>query len=820
MTAHIDVVTAALMTEGDVEHKVIMPILIGEAYLHLPQSSIHTKEYLAPAVLDKISGKAFGYYPDFSIWLHGFAISIVEAKAPGVPAEVGYREASLYARHINQKYPTGLNPAHFLLATNGDILLFGYSDSEPVLTAHLRDLHPGTSVLEKLQSLCGVVVLEAHARKCLRSIRGRASIRPFNLAGGQALINSKKPLNTFAADLSPVLRRYFSSTNQENVREIAERAYVSSAEVTEYDRVLEALLKDRLLVRRDPLIQSLAPKRRSEPRVSAAIAEFRDQRPEQGQLQIIQGGVGAGKSLFIRRYKELLQSETEAAKTYWAFIDFNTGPTDLTGAHRWLCSAFIDSISREHPTLDLTSNDSLRRIFSHNLQRRKGVYDEIALASREQSRLARANDLAKWQDDPIEFAQGTAQYILGNRREVLVTIMDNVDRLDLQRQLDAFQLTLWFLEKTRCFVILQMRDETYERYKNKKPLDTFRSGITFHISPPRFVDVVKKRLELSLEYLARTADEIQTYTLESGARIVYPKSDLGIFLRELYIELFERKRNISRVLEALSGRDVRRALEMFVSIITSGHLSETSITSLVRGSGAFPITEHTVLKILMRTEYRFFSDQSGFTHNIFDYDDTWDKPDNFIFVELLYWLARNRKKVGQIGLEGFFTCRHLANELQRQGYVPDDILAALNCLLTKQLIEADHMNFTRVDWNDCVRIQASGFIHVRVLSERLEYLYGVLATTPIGDESTARILKDFLGRENRRGDISPHEKLRAVDVLYQYLKKRKQHIKDHSPFFPVEETGASYVLERMASAITHSRDSRSTSASPNLLDIF
>jgi len=79
--------------------------------------------------------------------------------------------------------------------------------------------------------------------------------------------------------------------------------------------------------------------------------------------------------------------------------------------------------------------------------------------------------------------------------------MDNVDRLELKNQLDAFQLALWFMHKTRSFVILQMRDETYERYKNQPPLDTFRTGITFHITPPRFLDVVKKRLELSLEYL-------------------------------------------------------------------------------------------------------------------------------------------------------------------------------------------------------------------------------------------------------------------------------------------------------------------------------
>jgi hypothetical protein len=57
-------------------------------------------------------------------------------------------------------------------------------------------------------------------------------------------------------------------------------------------------------------------------------------------------------------------------------------------------------------------------------------------------------------------------------------------------------LSLWFLDQSKVFIILQMRDETYERFKNQKPLDTYKSGVVFHISPPRFLDVVKRRLEL------------------------------------------------------------------------------------------------------------------------------------------------------------------------------------------------------------------------------------------------------------------------------------------------------------------------------------
>ena len=98
--------------------------------------------------------------------------------------------------------------------------------------------------------------------------------------------------------------------------------------------------------------------------------------------------------------------------------------------------------------------------------------------------------------------------------------MDNVDRLNLENQLAAFQLTLWFLQLTHAFTILQMRDETYERFKDKPPLDTFRTGVVFHITPPRFVDVVKRRLELSIEYLASHKDRDRSYEIEAGCAFV------------------------------------------------------------------------------------------------------------------------------------------------------------------------------------------------------------------------------------------------------------------------------------------------------------
>lgn len=138
-------------------------------------------------------------------------------------------------------------------------------------------------------------------------------------------------------------------------------------------------------------------------------------------------------------------------------------------------------------------------------------------------------------------------------------------------------------------------------------------------------------------------------------RIRYPNSTLGEFLKSLYLDLFEKRQNLSRILEALAGRNIREALEMFVGILNSGHLREESITSTAIGAGGIALPEYRVLRILMRTEYRFFNDNSGFVSNVFHFDEEWRQPNNFILLDLLFWLADNRKRRGEIALEGYFS---------------------------------------------------------------------------------------------------------------------------------------------------------------------
>src|SRR5258706_3854264 len=117
---------------------------------------------------------------------------MVEAKAPGVPVEQAYREAALYARHLNSTHPAGFNPVNFIIASNGERVMFGHWDANPDFDIDWKKLRPGSRELQDVQRVFGFPALRQYALICLQRLKLPPGRRAFNRAGGQALINAKK----------------------------------------------------------------------------------------------------------------------------------------------------------------------------------------------------------------------------------------------------------------------------------------------------------------------------------------------------------------------------------------------------------------------------------------------------------------------------------------------------------------------------------------------------------------------------------------------------------------------------------------------------
>ena len=231
---------------------------------------------------------------------------------------------------------------------------------------------------------------------------------------------------------------------------------MNSTEVTESDRVLESLLQERLSIQRGTIVRQLQPGKKGEETV-AAPSMTSTRRALTRTFANRTGAVGSGKSLFMQRYYDALQSPvntTDALGLYRLQLGTSKFGRCVRLALQEVCGGFRPEESR------IRSCSPCRRwgVFSRNIQRRKGTYEALRKASPTEESDA-SKGLVGMVGRPETI--GAQNRRLHNRYppEMLVVIMDNVDRLELKDQLHAFQLTLSFMAETRSFVILQMRDK-------------------------------------------------------------------------------------------------------------------------------------------------------------------------------------------------------------------------------------------------------------------------------------------------------------------------------------------------------------------------
>jgi hypothetical protein len=128
------------------------------------------------------------------------------------------------------------------------------------------------------------------------------------------------------------------------------------------------------------------------------------------------------------------------------------------------------------------------------------------------------------------------------------------------------------------------------------------------------------------------------------------------------------------------------------------------------------------------------------------------------------------------------------------------------------------MNQSSVDFNDSVKVTAAGFLHLRVLCERFEYLYSVLTVTPISDSQTPWQISELLRRENQMGYLGGFQQARAIEYFLEYLMRQFIHLKAAYPEFGSNRAGATYVIRQIDSALQYFRNPTKQQRQQNVLD--
>jgi hypothetical protein len=754
---------AEMHNEADVEGKMVWPLLISARPLGLGFnfSNIKAKPNIRALSIGKRENAKL-YYPDFVVMIAGLPVMIVEAKPPSDECDEGFREARLYAAELNASYPPGMNPVQVVICINGKKLLAGQWDcATSTVSLEHNNLDPADAGYAELTKLCSREILEPRALDLLKKGVPRPYRRPVNNLGGLFVRNEEIGHNSFGARVQLQYRHLFNPTTPAERAYIAKHAYIPSKRRDDYVDPI------------DRLIRAAAPPSVSDARLientgkpDEFISSLDKGKELENHIILLVGGVGSGKTTFVDYLKEVKLSPEVSARVQWVHLNMNYAPLKDNFAYEWVCNEIFSALAKTHPGVDFEDPDVLEKLFSVELNKYRKMTRKYYAEGTPEFIRGLVHEITELQRNLLASAKAMARYSCSERGKLLIVAFDNCDKRVRDEQLFMFQLAQWLQREFRCLIILPLRDVTYDHYRSVPPLDTALKDFVFRIEPPLFSKVLHRRLTLALEEMRKTHHEkVLSYKLPTGVTVEYPAEDLGVYLACILKSVFEYDRFVRRIIMGLAGRDMRRAMEIFLDFVSSGHITEDEIMKIRYSKGDYCLPLEVITRVLLRQNRRFYDGDASHVKNLFQCRPEDERPSHFIRVAILRWLSLKFKLPGPTRVSGYHRVKDLIGDLIVFGLTADQILREIVYLLKAKCVNAEHMGSENVADDDLVCIAPAGDVHLGLLDN-----YSYIAACAEDAWITDSVLADRItSRIVRPDSYHPVICLRTAHDFTQYL---------------------------------------------------
>jgi Type I restriction enzyme R protein N terminus (HSDR_N) len=473
-----------LKNESDVEQKLLWPLLTSPQGLCYSPAEIFTKPNIQNFEIEKGNAKKV-YRPDYILVLAGMPVVVIEAKHPDEDVYEALREARLYAAELNGFHPAGVNPCVRLVVSNGRRLVSSPADTAtPDVDIEFAAISMGSLPYHTLLGLIGREPMQNHADHLRRSLRKDDYRRAINLIGGNTARNEEVGYNEFGSRISIDFLHVFNPQTRQDRAEVVRHAYVRSKRREHYSDEIDRVIRTAMPtpVSSGKLIEDTS----SPTELLKLLGRGADL---QNRIFLLIGSVGAGKSTFVDYLREVKLDEQVKRTTAWISINLNGAPIGKEELQRWIVDQFIRTITSTHPEEKLSEYESLMKVFGTEMRDLKGGALKMLPDNSEKYREIIATELLRLTGDRITHATALARHLCAERGKVLVLVLDNCDKGDLEEQLTVFQIVRWVQTWLKCLVFLPIRDVTYHAHKNKPPLDTVIKDFVFRVESPPFGDL-------------------------------------------------------------------------------------------------------------------------------------------------------------------------------------------------------------------------------------------------------------------------------------------------------------------------------------------
>ncbi|SDH60240.1 AAA domain-containing protein [Actinokineospora alba] len=566
----------------------------------------------------------------------------------------------------------------------------------------------------------------------VEGIRIRAS--EFSRSLIQPGVTRRIPVGDLAADVDRVMATFFDRLTGAQDPELIVECFVETAESRAADSQLAKVSED--------LIGKIRSLDTGEGGALSRVIE-RATQVKRHEFVVIVGHKGSGKSTFITRFFQKVLRREIARECISLRVNLADSTGDGASIVEWLDRHFLTELERALFGVDAPEFDELQGIFFDEYKRLiAGPYAALYRKDKNEFKI----EFGRWLEalrtaNPNEYIVGLVRHAVNSRKKLPVIVLDNADHFDVDFQQRVYQYARSIYEREVCLVIMPITDRTSWQLSKHGAFQSFEHETLF-LPTPLTQHVLNKRVQYLHEKIENGRQKpSDRYFVKNG--ISLSLKDLVAFSKSL-TAIFLETAETSHWIGCLANRDVRRALEIARSLVTSANLRVEDLLKAYLTGTAAPVSRNRVAAALIRGNYRNYpAGNHKFVQNVFTLSA--DSDASPLLGLRILQLLKDRASAAvddddyQIGIEEI---------IQYMALMGIDSRATTSCLdlmLKSGLVLPNDPTIDAVADVRQVEISPSGEQHHFWAIGNFEYLSAMADVTPILDEETYVHMETSLG---------------------------------------------------------------------------
>lgn len=482
-----------------------------------------------------------------------------------------------------------------------------------------------------------------------------------------------------------------------------------------------------------------------------------------GSLLLLLGGIGSGKTTFLKRYQRSVGAELLEKYTMWFHVDFLDAPLSPSEMEKHVWNSILGQLRGRYASFNLESTRSLKKAFKEEIEMLKRTELRLYAEGRQEYENILATHLSAWSSDLLRYVPAIVRHASSHRERKIVLFIDNVDQLSSDHQSKVFMLAQRVARTIDAITIVSLREDSYYSASVQRTFTAYTTKKS-HIASPRFRRLIGRRIEYALTALQQLDDGPFSRSSGTATR----RKDIADFLRIVEYSIFSRNKNIARFVDAICFGNMRQALKMFGTFLTSGATDVDKMLRIHRRDGAYYVAFHEWVKSVILGDRQYYKESESPIMNLFDCGN--DKnSSHFTGLRILSLLLSQRAQYSTEG-QGYADIARTCTAFEDTFDNRDDFVRTLNRLVSRQLVEVNTRSTESIRDASHARITSAGWYYCAFLGKSFCYLDLMLQDTPLND----KILADGLKRSVEEvGNLleKEEEKLERLRVRFDRVER-------------------------------------------------